>query len=34
VATYTVNETDLQKNLGPRLVHLVRSVERALGLTV
>jgi len=34
VATYAVAETDLQKNLGPRLVHLVRSVERALGLGV
>ena len=34
VATYAVTETDLQKNLVPRLVHLVRSVERALGLGV
>jgi DNA-binding IclR family transcriptional regulator len=34
VATYAVADTDLQKNLGPRLVHLVRSVERALGLGV
>jgi len=34
VATYAVAETELQKNLGPRLVHLVRSVERALGLDV
>ena len=34
VATYAVTDAELQKDLGPRLVHLVRSVERALGLTV